>query len=161
MKRKFENTGYLQKENSINPEYLLQVFTMFFSDRVCHLFKSGISYFLLYLQCLLSCRLHVKSRVQFCDYSTESFGQTTKVFCYALFLLLFCLLWFANALRPGLNRVRFHYGHPDVFERLFHISRGGISKASKGVNLSEDIFAGNEDTLFLLFSLKLPSNGVT
>lgn len=40
-------------------------------------------------------------------------------------------------------RVRFHYGHPDVFDRIFHITRGGISKASRVVNLSEDIFAGN------------------
>lgn len=35
-----------------------------------------------------------------------------------------------------------HYGHPDVFDRIFHISRGGISKASRVINLSEDIFAG-------------------
>lgn len=40
-------------------------------------------------------------------------------------------------------RVRFHYGHPDVFDRIFHITRGGISKASRGINLSEDIFAGS------------------
>ncbi|KAF7130413.1 hypothetical protein RHSIM_Rhsim10G0135300 [Rhododendron simsii] len=40
------------------------------------------------------------------------------------------------------GRVRFHYGHPDVFDRIFHITRGGISKASRGINLSEDIFAG-------------------
>ncbi|XP_072992005.1 callose synthase 5-like isoform X4 [Typha latifolia] len=40
-------------------------------------------------------------------------------------------------------KVRFHYGHPDVFDRIFHITRGGISKASQGINLSEDIFAGN------------------
>ncbi|KAJ6931035.1 callose synthase 7-like isoform X2, partial [Populus alba x Populus x berolinensis] len=39
-------------------------------------------------------------------------------------------------------RVRFHYGHPDIFDRIFHITRGGISKASKIINLSEDIFAG-------------------
>jgi hypothetical protein len=39
-------------------------------------------------------------------------------------------------------RVRFHYGHPDIFDRLFHITRGGISKASKTINLSEDIFSG-------------------
>ncbi|XP_076955761.1 callose synthase 2-like [Bidens hawaiensis] len=39
-------------------------------------------------------------------------------------------------------KVRFHYGHPDIFERLFHLTRGGISKASKTINLSEDIFAG-------------------
>jgi callose synthase len=41
------------------------------------------------------------------------------------------------------SRVRFHYGHPDVFDRIFHITRGGISKASRGIHLSEDIFAGN------------------
>lgn len=40
------------------------------------------------------------------------------------------------------RRVRFHYGHPDVFDRLFHLTRGGVSKASKVINLSEDIFAG-------------------
>ncbi|XP_078161046.1 callose synthase 3-like [Carex rostrata] len=44
-------------------------------------------------------------------------------------------------------RVRFHYGHPDVFDRLFHLTRGGISKASKIINLSEDIFAGFNSTL--------------
>jgi callose synthase len=37
---------------------------------------------------------------------------------------------------------RLHYGHPDVFDKLFFITRGGVSKASKGINLSEDIFAG-------------------
>jgi hypothetical protein len=36
-----------------------------------------------------------------------------------------------------------HYGHPDVFDRVFHLTRGGISKASRGINLSEDIFAGS------------------
>ncbi|KVI09417.1 1,3-beta-glucan synthase subunit FKS1-like, domain-1 [Cynara cardunculus var. scolymus] len=45
------------------------------------------------------------------------------------------------------SRVRFHYGHPDVFDRLFHLTRGGISKASKIINLSEDIFAGFNSTL--------------
>ncbi|KAK1292087.1 Callose synthase 5 [Acorus calamus] len=44
-------------------------------------------------------------------------------------------------------KVRFHYGHPDVFDRIFHISRGGISKASRVINLSEDIFAGFNSTL--------------
>ncbi|KAI8570355.1 hypothetical protein RHMOL_Rhmol01G0028600 [Rhododendron molle] len=33
-------------------------------------------------------------------------------------------------------KVRFHYGHPDVFDRLFHLTRGGVSKASKMINLS-------------------------
>ncbi|KAI3865921.1 hypothetical protein MKX03_024071 [Papaver bracteatum] len=39
-------------------------------------------------------------------------------------------------------RVRFHYGHTDLFDRVFHLTRGGISKASKTINLSEDMFAG-------------------
>ncbi|GFZ05281.1 glucan synthase-like 4 [Actinidia rufa] len=44
-------------------------------------------------------------------------------------------------------RVRFHYGHPDLFDRVFHLTRGGISKASKTINLSEDVFAGFNSTL--------------
>ncbi|XP_039159159.1 callose synthase 3-like [Eucalyptus grandis] len=44
-------------------------------------------------------------------------------------------------------KVRFHYGHPDVFDRLFHLTRGGVSKASKVINLSEDIFVGFNSTL--------------
>ncbi|KAL9422973.1 hypothetical protein AB3S75_035121 [Citrus x aurantiifolia] len=44
-------------------------------------------------------------------------------------------------------RVRFHYGHSDIFDRIFHITRGGISKASKTINLSEDVFAGMNSTL--------------
>ncbi|KAJ9537860.1 hypothetical protein OSB04_030593 [Centaurea solstitialis] len=44
-------------------------------------------------------------------------------------------------------RIRFHYGHPDLFDRVFHLTRGGISKASKTINLSEDIFAGYNTTL--------------
>lgn len=44
-------------------------------------------------------------------------------------------------------KVRMHYGHPDVFDRVFHITRGGISKASRVINTSEDIFAGFNSTL--------------
>ncbi|GBG82854.1 hypothetical protein CBR_g36382 [Chara braunii] len=44
-------------------------------------------------------------------------------------------------------RVRMHYGHPDVFDRIFHMFRGGMSKASKTINLSEDIYAGFNSTL--------------
>ena len=39
-------------------------------------------------------------------------------------------------------QVRLHYGHPDVFDKIFSMTRGGVSKASKGINLSEDIYAG-------------------
>ena len=43
--------------------------------------------------------------------------------------------------------LRFHYGHPDLFDKTFFMSRGGVSKASKGINLSEDIFAGFNSVL--------------
>ncbi|GLD94826.1 hypothetical protein PINS_up003451 [Pythium insidiosum] len=42
---------------------------------------------------------------------------------------------------------RMHYGHPDVFDKILSITRGGLSKASKGINLSEDVFAGFNCTL--------------
>jgi hypothetical protein len=45
-----------------------------------------------------------------------------------------------------------HYGHPDVFDRIFHITRGGISKASRVINISEDIYAGS---FFVLYTIKL------
>uniref|UniRef100_J3M5R9 Uncharacterized protein n=1 Tax=Oryza brachyantha TaxID=4533 RepID=J3M5R9_ORYBR len=32
--------------------------------------------------------------------------------------------------------VRFHYDHPNIFDRMFHLTRGGISKVSKTINLS-------------------------
>eukprot|EP00638_Chattonella_subsalsa_P004550 CAMPEP_0117750646 /NCGR_PEP_ID=MMETSP0947-20121206/10498_1 /TAXON_ID=44440 /ORGANISM="Chattonella subsalsa, Strain CCMP2191" /LENGTH=2124 /DNA_ID=CAMNT_0005568865 /DNA_START=100 /DNA_END=6474 /DNA_ORIENTATION=+ len=44
-------------------------------------------------------------------------------------------------------RLRLHYGHPDLFDKIFFMTRGGISKASKGINLSEDIFAGYNNQL--------------
>ncbi|PFH31362.1 1,3-beta-glucan synthase component protein [Besnoitia besnoiti] len=39
-------------------------------------------------------------------------------------------------------QVRMHYGHPDVFDRFFVQTCGSCSKASNGINLSEDVFAG-------------------
>ncbi|KAJ0017960.1 hypothetical protein Pint_10569 [Pistacia integerrima] len=44
-------------------------------------------------------------------------------------------------------KVRMHYGHPDVFDRIWFLPRGGISKASRVINISEDIFAGFNCTL--------------
>ncbi|MCO5596467.1 hypothetical protein L7F22_050530 [Adiantum nelumboides] len=44
-------------------------------------------------------------------------------------------------------KVRMHYGHPDVFDRLWFATRGGISKASSKINVSEDIYAGFNCTL--------------
>uniref|UniRef100_A0A7N0R990 1,3-beta-glucan synthase n=1 Tax=Kalanchoe fedtschenkoi TaxID=63787 RepID=A0A7N0R990_KALFE len=44
-------------------------------------------------------------------------------------------------------KVRMHYGHPDVFDRFWFMTRGGVSKASRLINISEDIFAGFNCTL--------------
>ncbi|KAL8460435.1 hypothetical protein ACS0TY_032101 [Phlomoides rotata] len=44
-------------------------------------------------------------------------------------------------------KVRMHYGHPDVFDRFWFLTRGGISKASRVINISEDIYAGFNSTL--------------
>jgi hypothetical protein len=44
-------------------------------------------------------------------------------------------------------RVRQHYGHPDLFDKMFVITEGGMSKASRGINLSEDVFAGFNATI--------------
>ena len=38
--------------------------------------------------------------------------------------------------------VRFHYGHPDLLDKIHFLTRGGVSSASKQINLSEDVFAG-------------------
>jgi 1,3-beta-glucan synthase len=37
---------------------------------------------------------------------------------------------------------KLHYGHPDFLNGLFMNTRGGISKAQKGLHLNEDIYAG-------------------
>ena len=43
--------------------------------------------------------------------------------------------------------IRAHYGHPDVLDKLHFMTRGGCSKASKEINLSEDVFAGYKTML--------------
>ncbi|TID14865.1 hypothetical protein CANINC_004536 [Pichia inconspicua] len=37
---------------------------------------------------------------------------------------------------------KLHYGHPDFLNAVFMCTRGGISKAQKGLHLNEDIYAG-------------------
>jgi len=37
---------------------------------------------------------------------------------------------------------KLHYGHPDFLNAIFMNTRGGVSKAQKGLHLNEDIFAG-------------------
>ena len=54
-----------------------------------------------------------------------------------------------------------HYGHLDVFDRIFHITRG-TRKASQFINISEDIYAstvefsiGNSFPMFSNFNMLL------
>ncbi|KAF4376972.1 hypothetical protein F8388_022688, partial [Cannabis sativa] len=63
----------------------------------------------------------------------------------------------------GKPEFRMHYGHPDVFDRVFHITRGGISKASRVINISEDIFAGGCEVgdCFLWFNSTLRQGNIT
>mmetsp|Transcript_102536 Transcript_102536/g.258317 ORF Transcript_102536/g.258317 Transcript_102536/m.258317 type:complete len:1585 (-) Transcript_102536:49-4803(-) len=42
---------------------------------------------------------------------------------------------------------RLHYGHPDMMDKLQMLQQGGVSKATRGLNLSEDVFAGMDLTL--------------
>jgi len=42
---------------------------------------------------------------------------------------------------------RYHYGHPDMLDKLALLAQGGVSKATKDLNLSEDVFAGMDATL--------------
>lgn len=37
---------------------------------------------------------------------------------------------------------KLHYGHPDFLNGIYMNTRGGVSKAQKGLHLNEDIFAG-------------------
>ena len=37
---------------------------------------------------------------------------------------------------------KLHYGHPDFLNGIYMTTRGGISKAQKGLHLNEDIYAG-------------------
>ena len=43
--------------------------------------------------------------------------------------------------------MRLHYGHPDLLDKVHFLTRGGVSKASKEINLSEDVFAGYKTAL--------------
>ncbi|KAI9670085.1 MAG: 1,3-beta-D-glucan synthase [Trizodia sp. TS-e1964] len=47
---------------------------------------------------------------------------------------------FARTLAPIGGKL--HYGHPDFLNGIFMTTRGGVSKAQKGLHLNEDIYAG-------------------
>ncbi|KAG2496933.1 hypothetical protein HYH03_004939 [Edaphochlamys debaryana] len=40
------------------------------------------------------------------------------------------------------SAVRAHYGHPDLWNRLFSMTRGGVSKSNAVQHVSEDVFGG-------------------
>ena len=42
---------------------------------------------------------------------------------------------------------RYHYGHPDMFDKFSIVGQGGMSKAMKTLHVSEDIFAGMDAML--------------
>ncbi|KEZ45482.1 1,3-beta-glucan synthase component FKS1 [Scedosporium apiospermum] len=42
---------------------------------------------------------------------------------------------------------KLHYGHPDFLNGIFMTTRGGVSKAQKGLHLNEDIYAGMNASL--------------
>ena len=58
---------------------------------------------------------------------------------------IFVMIW-QHVLENHL-KIRMHYGHLDVFDRLWFLVHGGMSKASRVINISEDIFAGFNCTL--------------
>ena len=95
-------------------------------------------------QCFITCLVHVESRNKFRYHWPTCSGKSSEVFSYLVTSSL-CIIESYYNLTHFFYRVRFHYGHPDIFDRIFHITRGGISKASKIINLSEDIFAGSEE----------------
>ena len=45
--------------------------------------------------------------------------------------------------QPILNKLgcRMHYGHPDFWNSVYAFTRGGVSKAQKGLHLNEEIYA--------------------
>jgi callose synthase len=53
---------------------------------------------------------------------------------------LFGTMW--QRLMASPLRVRLHYGHPDLFDAVWINTRGGTSKGSTTINVSEDMFAG-------------------
>lgn len=51
---------------------------------------------------------------------------------------------FGTLLARSLSSIggKLHYGHPDFLNAIFMTTRGGVSKAQKGLHLNEDIYAG-------------------
>ncbi len=75
---------------------------------------------------------------------SQSNGFATSI--YAAMQERYFGSFFQRVLASPLD-VRMHYGHPDLADKLHFMTRGGVSKASKSINLSEDVFAGYKTTL--------------
>ena len=68
------------------------------------------------------------------------------------------ILIYSQRVLTNLLRIRLHYSHPVVFDRLFFITRGGTSKSSTGINLSEDIYLPVITMLFVAGMSVLKNN---
>ncbi len=75
---------------------------------------------------------------------SQSSGFATAI--YAAMQERYFGTFYQRALASPLD-VRMHYGHPDLVDKLHFMTRGGVAKASKEINLSEDVFAGYKTTL--------------
>ena len=75
---------------------------------------------------------------------SQSAGFATSI--YAAMQERYFGTFFQRVLASPLD-IRMHYGHPDLADKLHFMTRGGISQASKSINLSEDVFAGYKTTL--------------
>jgi hypothetical protein len=67
-------------------------------------------------------------------------GLSTPSFFMAQQEQLFGTMWQRVMASP--LRARLHYGHPDLFDAVWISTRGGTSKGSATINVSEDMFAG-------------------
>ena len=75
---------------------------------------------------------------------TQSSGFVTAIYM-ALQEKYFCS--FVQRVLDEPLDMRLHYGHPDLLDKVHFLTRGGVSKASKEINLSEDVFAGYKTAL--------------
>eukprot|EP00438_Fugacium_kawagutii_P033438 Skav208824 [mRNA] locus=scaffold667:224993:229471:+ [translate_table: standard] len=88
----------------------------------------------------LSCKL--KRIVGFPEHITSDLGSVGDFAAGSE--MAFCTLLQRSYAVLG---ARMHYGHPDLMNKQYMMQQGGISKGTRTLNLSEDIFAGLDFTL--------------
>jgi callose synthase len=87
-----------------------------------------------------ACFEHIESetdRVQIVGFPEHQFSENLSAVAEFAALTEFTFTTLIQRTLASPFDVRMHYGHPDIFDKTFHISRGGISKASKTLNVSE------------------------